>query len=263
MMAAVLLACGVAGDIRAGDRALGDGDLAAAESAYRRAVEREPANPDALYGLGWTYHLADQQDAAKEAFDLCVSSHPDSANCWRGLGSVAMSAQNPALARQRFEHALEVAPGDLRARHSLALLDLTAGDTDAALKQLDALVAEAPGQAEFQQGRAEALLRLHRDEEALAAAREAVSQAEGGRSRAVTRLTLVRALLATSAGRVDAQDCAHTALPVHAWIDEAERLVGEVEGGGVKVPELAAVRREVRKRRAEADEACPGVRTAG
>jgi tetratricopeptide (TPR) repeat protein len=262
-MMTVLLACGVAADIRAGDRALADGDLAAAESAYRRAVEGEPTNADALYGLGWTYHLADQQDAAREAFDLCVAAHPDAASCWRGLGSVAMSAQNPSLARQRFEKALTVAPDDRRARHSLALLDLVAGDAEAALKQLDGLVAEAPEQAEFHQGRAEALLRLHRDEEALAAARQAVGNAEGARLQAVTRLTLVRALLAASAGRVDARDCAHTALPVHAWIDEADRLVGEVETGGVRVPELAAVRRAVRKRRGETDEACPGVRTAG
>ena len=47
-----LLACGVGADIRAGKEALEEGDLVVAEAAWRAALQKEPGNPEALYGLG-------------------------------------------------------------------------------------------------------------------------------------------------------------------------------------------------------------------
>ena len=56
-------------------------DLAAAEQAYRKALDREPSHAEALAGLGWTYHLAGQRGAARSGrawVHPLLSRHPES-----------------------------------------------------------------------------------------------------------------------------------------------------------------------------------------
>lgn len=260
---ALLLACGGGRDLAAGEAALARGDLPAAEAAYRRALDRDPDSPEALYGLGWTWHLAGRDDLARDAFQQCVQAAPDSPLGHKGLGSVAMAEGNAPLARQRFEEALRRAPGDVAVRHSLGLLELSAGRPDAALTAFDALAAEVPDRADVQVARALALLALQRGEDALDASARAISLGGAPRVRAQARIARARALLAVSAARVDADACTTTAPPVYAWLDEAERLLNEAEAEAGVVPELGETRRLVRRRRGAVDDACPGLRADG
>ncbi|MFZ5479167.1 MAG: tetratricopeptide repeat protein [Myxococcota bacterium] len=259
-VALLLLACGAEGELDAGEQALARGDLPAAEAAYRRALDAEPANAEALYGLGWTWHLAGREDLARDAFDQCVAAHPESALGYKGLGSVAMAEGNPVLARKQFDAALARSPGDLAIRHSLGLLDLSTRQYAEAERTFVELAKEAPDRAEFQQARAEALLGLDRAEEALLAAQKAIDLGGEPRVRALARMTRARALLAASAGRVDPNACARTAPAVYAWLDEADRVLDEAEATGSKISDVYETRRAVSRRRGIVDDTCPGLR---
>ena len=231
-----MLALALAGcarfDAREAQSALDRGDLVQAEAAWRRALDRDPEREDALYGLGWTLHLAGERELARAAFEQLDRAHPTSPLGQRGLGSVALSERNVALARSRFEEALRRAPGDPAVRQSLALLALTTGDTAIALAQLDARAAT---------------------DTALVHAADAAP-----RVRAQVGVVRARTLLAATAGRVRDDDCDGTAPPVLTWLDAADRALDEVEAGGVVVPELYGIRRAVRRQRLRVRELCPG-----
>lgn len=262
-MVLLLLACGASADVHHGDVALADGDLTAAEDGYRAALARDPQSVDALYGLGWTYHLAGQEDSAKDTFEQLTRLHPESALGFKGLGSVAMAKGNLPLARANFQTALEHTPGDRKIRQSLGLLALQEGNATEALATFDALIAEDDTRPEFHQGRAEALLRLDRGEDALAAADRAHAVATEDRSRAAAALTRARALLAVSSGRIDKQNCQGTAPPVLAWLEAADESLDEVQASKVPIDELAPLRREVRRRKGNVDDLCPGLDGGG
>ncbi|MDP2306847.1 MAG: tetratricopeptide repeat protein [Pseudomonadota bacterium] len=253
----------VSRSVAAAQRALDAADLVTAETAWRAVLAEDPGRAEALYGLGWTLHLAAETDGAREAFQQCVEAHPESPLGYKGLGSVAMGEGNPTLARRRFEEALARAPGDTAVRHSLALLDLLTGRADEAVVTFEALAAEEPTHAAFQQALGEALVAVGRPEEALEAATRAVElAADDDRGRALAQLTRARAILAATSGRVDTADCAGTAPPVYAWLEEADRALDEAEATQVPLPDLVAARRAIRQRRGAVDDQCPGARVS-
>jgi tetratricopeptide (TPR) repeat protein len=253
-----LLACGVGADIRTGKEALEEGDLVAAEAAWRSALQREPGNPEALYGLGWTWHLAGQIEPARSSFDQCIRQHPDYAPCYRGLGSVAMAEGNPAMARKRFEEALARAPEDAATQQSLGILELSTGQPAAALARFDQLLLAQPDRSALLQGRAEALLALERAPEAVEAATLALQKAEDKRGKLLALLSRARALTAVTADRVDRERCAETAPPIYEVLEEASRNLDEAEAMGVLPGEVQQARRLIQRRRGAVDDLCPG-----
>lgn len=256
-----LVGCGIGADLARGRSALDRGDLAVAEAAYRSALDRDATSVDALYGMGWTWHLAGQRDLARGAFQQLIAVHPESPLGYKGLGSLALAEGNAEAAREQFQKARDRAPGDVAIRHSLGLLALSAGDAEAALASFDALVEEAPDRTELHQARAEALLRLDRSTEALDASTLAVSTATEPRARVMAWLIRARCILAASARRVDERDCAGTAPAVYAWLDEADGLLDQAEATGLQVPGLPETRRAIQRRRGAVGDLCPGART--
>ncbi len=250
-------------EMAAAQRALDESDLVAAEAAFRRVLAESPGRAEALYGLGWTLHLASEPVAAREAFQQCVETHPESPLGYKGLGSVAMAEGNPTLARRRFEEALARAPGDVAVRHSVALLDFSTGRVTEAVAAFEALAAAEPDRATFRQALGEALVAAGQPEAALDAATEAVRLAAGDpRGSALAQVTRARAILAATSGRVDPGDCAGSAPPVYTWLAEADRALDEAEATGVPLPDLVPVRRSVRQRRGAVDDQCPGARVS-
>ena len=75
-MLLLLAGCVFSNPTKEGRAALDAHDLAAAEGAFRTALERQPDNIEALDGLGWTYLLAGQREAAAGAFDRCIELAP-------------------------------------------------------------------------------------------------------------------------------------------------------------------------------------------
>ncbi len=257
---------GVAADLDAGERAVASGRPDLAEAAFRRVLSAEPENEQAMYGIGWAWHMGGQDDQAREAFNLLQEIHPDSPLGYKGLGSVWMGEGNTKEARRSFERALDLAINrqgydTVPIENSLALVDLSSRDGEAALAAYDALTTKHPERAEFHLGRAEALLMLGRNDDARTAADAAVSHApDDGVVRANSLVTRARALLAASGGRVNAADCKGTAPPVYAWLDAADHDLDLAESLGVGVPSIPNVRRSIRERRGGVDDTCPGLR---
>lgn len=86
------------------------GDLEAAESAYRRALEIEPGKASARYNLAL---LLQQLDRRKEAFKqlrLLVSEHPDYAWGWYQIGSLYDVAGQKNKAVESYARAFRLDP---------------------------------------------------------------------------------------------------------------------------------------------------------
>lgn len=252
------LACSADGAVAEGKAALEAHELQRAEEAWRTALRREPDRPDALAGLGWTYHLAGERDAAREAFARCVDVHPEAADCLRGLGSIALAENQVAIARDLLGRALVADPEDPRVRASMALLQLSTGDLQAATATYEELAARFPEKPEYQLGLAECKLRSGAPVEAAAATEAALAlPAVSPRTQAMLWQLRARALVAASAGKEDPNRCEATAPPVRAWLEAADASVTQAETLGLALPELASVKRLIARRRQILERACP------
>ncbi len=251
-------ACGTDWYLDRGQDAVETMDLVRAERSFRSALTREPDNPEALYGLGWTYHLAGHRAEARETFERCVSVAPENALGFKGLGSVALAEGNLDVATQRFEQALERAPGDPAIRNSLALLHIRAERPEDALELYQSLLSERPDDPSLMLGQAEALVRTGQGE----GAREVVDAALqldslGPREEALLLLLRARILHDATTGRLDDQRCAETAPPLLVWLDEADASLDRAEAVGLEIENLHGVRREVHRRRRLVLGRCP------
>ena len=233
-------------------------DLVEAEARYRQALDQDSTHQEALAGLGWTYLLAGQTDAARGAFERCHETSPEAPECLRGAAAVASGEGNPARARRLLEQALVLDPHHAGVNSSLALLALAAGKLDIATEKYGNLVIRFPEQAEYRLGLAEVQLRRDAYEDALATIDAGLAQASTpSRYKAMFYQTRARTLVAGSAGRLDSKRCAATAPMVRAWLDAADTAAESAKATGVVLPDLVVVRRLLRRRRTMLDEACP------
>ncbi|MSQ02828.1 MAG: tetratricopeptide repeat protein [Myxococcales bacterium] len=257
MIVLLLLAC--TAPLERGETALARDDLFTAEKEFRQALDADPRDPDALYGLGWTFHKAGERDAARDAFAQLVRLHPELSLGYRGLGSVLAGEGNLAGARAALAKALERAPRDPGANQSLALVDLAEGKAADSLTRLDGLAAAGVHGSELSQARAAALVQLGRTEEAMAVAEEAVVIADSTLSLAAARLTWVQALLQHSDARRDPDRCGVMVPALGAWYDAADHVVDQVQATGALRAAVVDARREVRRRRGWLEDTCvPG-----
>ena len=254
----ILMACSVASRVEKADAELRAGDLAKAEERYRAVLDSSPEQVDALYGLGWVYHLDGDPGRAREYFKRCVRVAPEDLRCIRGLGSVAMSENNPGQARSYYDQALAIDPNDARVLSSLGLLLLSQGDEEGALPHLLRAGQLEPERGEHSYNLGEVYFRMDRYQESLDAidaglAKGASEQRFVGLMLELRALVLVR----MTSGRVDPLDCGTTAPPVLAWLAAADADLDRAEAIGVDLPNLPAARRQVHRRRSKVTEKCP------
>jgi tetratricopeptide (TPR) repeat protein len=250
---AALLACGFLDPAAAGERSLERGDLATAEVHFRRALERNPADVPSVAGLGRVLLLAGRIDQADQAFRACAAAHPARVECPRGLASVALARGDREAARDRLAEALRLAPGDFGSRHAGALLDLGSGQAATALATLDQLAAEDASSAEVELARAEALVELHRLDEAHEAAERAYGLARGARGRAAADAERARVLVARARAASGNGECAEAkrlAAAADASLDRAEAAGFPASGGD-------GTRRAARRLRQDGEAGCP------
>jgi len=253
-----IVACSADHHATKGRAALESHQLGEAERLFRKALDRDPSHLDALAGLGWTYHLAGQRNAARSAFARCVDLSMEQAECLRGLGSLALAEGQLAVARDMLARARAVAPDDPKVLSSLALMALTTGDAKKAESAYEELVARFPLDAAYRLGLAEAVLRAGRPQDALTVVEEALAVADSPkRYQAMLWQLQARALIAASGGREDPNDCPGTAPAVREWLDAADAAATQAGLLGVNLPDLPAVRRQILRRRAVLDSACP------
>lgn len=95
-------------------------------------LERDPANLEALTGLGSLLHGAGLYESARTAFAEAVRTHPADAAAQTNLANAYLDARWMNLARTHYERALRLDPLSVHAHRGLALLLLRAGDPQGA-----------------------------------------------------------------------------------------------------------------------------------
>jgi Flp pilus assembly protein TadD len=120
------------------------GQLPRAEREYRRALEEDPEQAEALYGLAAVHIQRNRSEAADSTLARLVHLHPEHAEGWSLLGLLRSRTGDMAGARQAFARALDASPYFSAALGNAGLLAVEAGDRSAARDLLDRLRAISP-----------------------------------------------------------------------------------------------------------------------
>jgi len=254
----VLMACGGEDAALMGERALRQGDLVEAERRFRSALDEAPDRVDALYGLGWVYHLTGASSRARDYFMRCLRLDSNDHRGFKGLGSLALSEGNFQMAEKRFLEALEKVPGDPAVTNSLALTYMGAGRYEEAVVLLEELMAANPGQGELGLNLAEGHFRLKNYDKAMeVVAKSLESEITEVRFRALLHELRARTLVRMTSGRLDPSDCDTSAPPLLQTLALADQELESAAGFEVELPNLNAARLRVHRRRSRVLEACP------
>ncbi|HXP93250.1 MAG TPA: tetratricopeptide repeat protein [Candidatus Binatia bacterium] len=99
---------------------------------YIDILARDPANFDALTGLGTLLSTRGYPRAARTAFAEAVSRHPGVAAGHANLANALLDNDQVVAARTHYETALRLAPDNIQAHQGLAVLLLRLGEEEAA-----------------------------------------------------------------------------------------------------------------------------------
>jgi tetratricopeptide (TPR) repeat protein len=232
--------------------------LLSAEEGFRQVLDNAPDNVDALYGLGWVYHLNQKNNRARDYFMRCLRVNAADHRGYKGLGSLALAEGNFQVAKQRFSDALERAPGDLAVLNSMALLELAAGRFESARDLMKPLVEQFPARGELGLNLAESHFRLKDYDAALKTIEQSLKvEMENERIRGVLHELRSLILVRLTAGRLDLKDCAGTLPPLIETLAMADKELDIAESLGGKLPDLSAARLRVHRRRGRILQDCP------
>jgi Ca-activated chloride channel family protein len=112
------------GLIRQGNRAYRSGSYAEAETAYRKAVDKNPDNPQAHYDLGCSLLKQNNDKAADAEFQKSAKLFKDplrGSQAHYNMGIIDQKNQNYKDAIKHYEDALKLNPKDEDARYNLEL----------------------------------------------------------------------------------------------------------------------------------------------
>ena len=110
--------------IRDGNRAFRMGDYANAEVAYRKAVEKNPRNPQAVYNLGNALFAQKKDSAAVQQYEQAakLETNPKRrAKSYHNIGVVCQSHKMFGEAIEAYKEALRLTPNDDETRYNLEL----------------------------------------------------------------------------------------------------------------------------------------------
>lgn len=150
------------------------GNVEEALAAFETALRYEPDRLEALAGVGFLEIFRGNLDRADALLSRAVALYPRSAGALWRLGAVRLHQGKAREADEILRAAIERSPTLPEPWALLGALRLSAGDAATAFDALDRAAALGDGSEGTFTGRAEALLRLGRNEEALAAAEVAV-----------------------------------------------------------------------------------------
>ncbi len=130
-----------------------------AERIYRDVLEREPANFDALMGMGRAASAVGENPRAERFYTLASRADPTRPDPARGMGNLAVRLDRRDEARRWFGQALELDPDDPGSLTGLARIEIEDREfpkADALLKRAEEL---APDSTTVLSGRSEYLFR--------------------------------------------------------------------------------------------------------
>jgi tetratricopeptide (TPR) repeat protein len=115
-----------------------------AAELYRRVLEAEPQQPDALHLLGLAMARLGDPDEALELVAQAVAVAPAHPGYRFSHGNLLIGAKRWAEARAALELAVAGAPGDLAAKSALAVTLIELGESEAAERLLREVLAAEP-----------------------------------------------------------------------------------------------------------------------
>jgi tetratricopeptide (TPR) repeat protein len=259
-----LLSCGGGNPLERAQADLAVGNWADAEANFRKALDDHPDSVEALYGLGWVYHLNGSSSRARDYFMRCLRVNAEDYRGYKGLGSLALGEGNFVVAVQRFNDALQRKPNDPAVLNSMSLVHLGSGQFEKARELLMPLVLQYPTRGELSLNLAESHFRLKDYPAALKTIDGALGQRlDESRFRPLLHTLRALVLVRLTAGRLDLQDCAATRLPLMETLALADKELDQAEALDPGLSNLSATRLRVHRRRSRILQDCPLLITDG
>ena len=144
-----------------------------AEKAYKKALEIDAANEDAMTGLAMVYSDLGDTKAATDLLRRAAEKSPTPRSLTT-LASAYEQLKDYALAAATFKRALDASPGNAEIERALALNLLLSDQLDEALKVYNQLVEEDPKDLQSQLR----ISQIYRQKRDFAHAREAANKAK-------------------------------------------------------------------------------------
>jgi len=237
---------------------LNAGRVASAEKDFRRFLDSHPDSVEALYGLGWVYHLSGKPGLARDHFMRCLRVDSGDYRGHKGLGALALEEGNFTAAQTRFRDALGLLPDDPTVLHSMAQTYMGLEDYPKAIEILAPLVERVTERGEFGLNLALSYSKLRQSEQALEVIESSLKRKiRETRFRAMLHELRARVLVRMTSGRLDPSDCANTQPALLETLKIAEK---DVESAGTITPDLPTLndaRLRIHRRRGRILEDCP------
>ncbi len=115
--------------------AVDEGRTQEGAAEFERASAMDPNNPSYLANLGNARRALGDRAAAEQAYRLALNVSPQTADAANGLGVLLVEAQRPAEAVAWFERALDAAPDFAEARLNLGIALQASGQASRAAEQ--------------------------------------------------------------------------------------------------------------------------------
>lgn len=151
----------------AGATALDLGQFQRARKDLDNAVRLNPAIPGAWTWAGMARDRVSDEEGAKEAFRKALEADPRDFEAMFHLGAILYRERDMEPAGRYIAGALELQPSSAAARYAMALVRSASGDVDKAVKDLEAVVAATPNWVEPHVKLASLYFRLKRQEDGL------------------------------------------------------------------------------------------------
>ncbi len=169
-------------DVTRGESLLAAGDAAAAEAAFRAAIEADDHDARAQLDLGLALEMQERWEDAEHAYRAAIEIDPTFAEALNNLGALLRDQDRSEEAIRTLREAVRVRPGFASAQLNLALALEEAGQVEDAMASYRRVIELAPNEptSRIQLG----LLQLEQGQrdEALITLRRAVSAAAGNRA---------------------------------------------------------------------------------
>lgn len=124
-----------------------DGDYAAADALFQRALTLEPGNPSTLTSLAIHYRNQHRSRDAVLACDEAIRNFPDYPDAWIERGAILAAGGSNEAARASFGRATELAPRHPAAHAGLSALAAREGDADTARRHAATALSLDPANA--------------------------------------------------------------------------------------------------------------------
>ncbi len=154
-----------------------DGDLPRAVAAYDRALELDPARPEALLGLAMLRLRMGEAVRAQTLLLRCCAVQPDSWQAWDALGAALLLTDDAGAGHAALSRAHALAPASVAIAVRLAEAAMRAGQGEAALATLQSAALADPLDVAALAGSGALLSLMGRPDEAAAALETAVALA--------------------------------------------------------------------------------------